>query len=72
MKGGRSKRNIAKVTGIPFKAIDEVFKSDMITHKESEAGFQNSGQLRIYQMADFSDVIPLKCHHMPQIIYEII
>ena len=26
MKGGRSKRNIAKVTGIPFKAIDEVFK----------------------------------------------
>ena len=26
MKGGRSKRNIAKVSGIPFKAIDEVFK----------------------------------------------
>ena len=26
MKGGRSKRNIAKVTGVPFKAIDEVFK----------------------------------------------
>lgn len=26
MKGGRSKRNIAKVTGIPFKAINEVFK----------------------------------------------
>ncbi len=26
MKGGKSKRNIAKVTGIPFKAIDEVFK----------------------------------------------
>ena len=26
MKGGRSKRNIAKITGIPFKAIDEVFK----------------------------------------------
>ena len=26
MKGGRSKRNIAKVTGIPFKAIDEVYK----------------------------------------------
>tara|TARA_R100000805_G_C3617737_1_gene120034 strand:+ start:735 stop:1172 length:438 start_codon:yes stop_codon:yes gene_type:complete len=26
MKGGRSKKNIAKVTGIPFKAIDEVFK----------------------------------------------
>tara|TARA_R100001509_G_C4883541_1_gene221078 strand:- start:3556 stop:3999 length:444 start_codon:yes stop_codon:yes gene_type:complete len=26
MKGGRSKKNIAKVTGIPFKAIDAVFK----------------------------------------------
>jgi hypothetical protein len=26
MKGKRSKRNIAKVTGIPFKAIDEVYK----------------------------------------------
>lgn len=26
MKGGRSKKNISKVTGIPFKAIDEVFK----------------------------------------------
>ena len=26
MKGGRSKRNIAKVTGIPFKALDEVYK----------------------------------------------
>jgi len=26
MKGGRSKRNIAKVTGIPYKAIDEVFR----------------------------------------------
>lgn len=26
MKGGRSKKNIAKITGIPFKAIDEVFK----------------------------------------------
>ncbi len=26
MKGGRSKRNIAKITGIPYKAIDEVFK----------------------------------------------
>tara|TARA_R100000951_G_scaffold97173_2_gene86765 strand:- start:381 stop:818 length:438 start_codon:yes stop_codon:yes gene_type:complete len=26
MKGGKSKRNISKVTGIPFKAIDEVFK----------------------------------------------
>jgi len=26
MKGGRSKRNIAKVTGIPYKALDAVFK----------------------------------------------
>ena len=26
MKGGRSKRNIAKVSGIPYKAINEVFK----------------------------------------------
>lgn len=26
LKGGRTKRNIAKVTGIPFKAIDEVYK----------------------------------------------
>ena len=26
MKGGRSKKNIAKVTGIPFKALDEVYK----------------------------------------------
>ncbi len=26
MKGGKSKRNIAKVTGIPIKAINEVFK----------------------------------------------
>lgn len=26
MKGKRSKRNIAKITGIPFKAIDEVYK----------------------------------------------
>ena len=26
MKGGRSKRNIAKVTGIPFKALDQVYK----------------------------------------------
>jgi hypothetical protein len=26
MKGGRSKKNISKVTGIPFKAINEVFK----------------------------------------------
>jgi hypothetical protein len=26
MKGKRSKKNIAKITGIPFKAIDEVYK----------------------------------------------
>ena len=26
MKGKRSKRNIAKITGIPFKAVDEVYK----------------------------------------------
>jgi len=26
MKGGRSKKNIAKLTGIPYKALDAVFK----------------------------------------------
>jgi hypothetical protein len=26
MKGGRSKRNLAKVSGIPFKAINDVFE----------------------------------------------
>jgi len=26
MKGGRSKKNIAKVTGIPFKALDAVYR----------------------------------------------
>ncbi len=26
MKGGKSKRNIAKLTGIPYKALDEVMK----------------------------------------------
>jgi len=36
MKGGRSKRNIAKVTGIPFKAIDEVFK-------KGEGAYYSSG-----------------------------
>ena len=35
MKGGRSKRNIAKVTGIPFKAIDEVFKKGEGAYKSS-------------------------------------
>ena len=36
MKGGRSKKNIAKVTGIPFKAINEVFK-------KGEGAFFSSG-----------------------------
>ena len=36
MKGGRSKRNIAKVTGIPFKALDEVYK-------KGEGAFFSSG-----------------------------
>jgi len=36
MKGGRSKRNIAKLTGIPFKAIDEVFK-------KGEAAYRTGG-----------------------------
>ena len=35
MKGGRSKRNIAKVTGIPFKALDEVFKKGEGAYKSS-------------------------------------
>lgn len=35
MKGGRSKRNIAKVTGISFKAIDEVFKKGEGAYKSS-------------------------------------
>ena len=26
MKGGKSKRNISKITGIPYKALDEVMK----------------------------------------------
>ncbi len=36
MKGGRSKRNIAKVTGIPIKAINEVFK-------KGEGAYRSSG-----------------------------
>ena len=36
MKGGRSKRNIAKVTGIPYKAIDEVYK-------RGEGAYRSSG-----------------------------
>lgn len=35
MKGGRNKRNIAKVTGIPFKAIDEVFRKGEGAYKSS-------------------------------------
>lgn len=35
MKGGRSKKNIAKVTGIPFKAIDEVYKKGEGAYKSS-------------------------------------
>ena len=36
LKGGRSKRNIAKVSGVPFKAIDEVYK-------KAEGAFYSSG-----------------------------
>ena len=36
MEGGRSKKNIAKVTGIPVKAINEVFK-------KGEAAFYSGG-----------------------------
>ena len=36
LKGGRSKRNIAKVSGIPFKAIDEVYK-------KAEGAYYSSG-----------------------------
>ena len=36
MKGGRSKKNIAKVTGIPFKAVNAVFK-------KGEGAYYSSG-----------------------------
>tara|TARA_R100000951_G_C2569092_1_gene158147 strand:- start:1 stop:426 length:426 start_codon:yes stop_codon:yes gene_type:complete len=36
MKGGKSKRNIAKVTGIPYKALDEVYK-------KGEGAYYSSG-----------------------------
>ena len=36
MKGKRSKKNIAKITGIPFTAIDEVYK-------KGEGAFYSSG-----------------------------
>ena len=36
MKGGKSKRNISKVTGIPYKALDEVMK-------KGEGAFFSSG-----------------------------
>ncbi len=35
MKGGRSKRNIAKITGIPYKALDEVMKRGEGAYKSS-------------------------------------
>tara|TARA_R110000823_G_scaffold154486_1_gene285366 strand:+ start:1007 stop:1450 length:444 start_codon:yes stop_codon:yes gene_type:complete len=36
MKGKRSKKNVAKITGIPLKAIDEVYK-------KGEGAFYSSG-----------------------------
>ena len=36
MKGGKSKNNISKLTGIPVKALDEVFK-------KGEGAFRSSG-----------------------------
>ena len=36
MKGKRSKKNIAKITGIPFKAVDEVYK-------KGEGAYYSSG-----------------------------
>ena len=36
MKGKRSKRNIAKITGIPFKAVDEIYK-------KGEGAYYSSG-----------------------------
>ena len=36
LKGGKTKKNIAKVSGIPFKAIDEVFK-------KGEGAYYSSG-----------------------------
>tara|TARA_R100001443_G_scaffold108798_1_gene119685 strand:+ start:68 stop:493 length:426 start_codon:yes stop_codon:yes gene_type:complete len=36
MKGGKSKRNIAKITGIPYKALDEVMK-------KGEGAYYSSG-----------------------------
>tara|TARA_R100000655_G_scaffold32115_1_gene63906 strand:- start:2668 stop:3114 length:447 start_codon:yes stop_codon:yes gene_type:complete len=36
MKGGKSKRNIAKVSGLPYKALDEVYK-------KGEGAFYSSG-----------------------------
>ena len=36
MKGGRSKKNIAKLTGIPYKALDEAYK-------KGEGAFFSSG-----------------------------
>jgi hypothetical protein len=36
MKGGKSKRNISKITGIPYKALDEVMK-------KGEGAYYSSG-----------------------------
>ena len=36
LKGGKSKKNIAKVSGIPYKALDEVFK-------KGEGAYYSSG-----------------------------
>lgn len=36
LKGGKTKKNIAKVSGIPFKAVDEVFK-------KGEGAYYSSG-----------------------------
>ena len=36
LKGKRSKRNIAKITGIPFKAVDEIYK-------KGEGAYYSSG-----------------------------
>ena len=36
MKGGRNKKNVAKVSGLPYKALDEVYK-------KGEGAFYSSG-----------------------------
>tara|TARA_R100000541_G_scaffold2293_1_gene8677 strand:- start:1579 stop:2019 length:441 start_codon:yes stop_codon:yes gene_type:complete len=44
MKGGRNKKNIAKITGIPFKAIDEVYKKGEGAYKSSGSRPNQSAQ----------------------------